>query len=195
MTTVKMATGIEAEMARFEEEVLGNEHRSRRPGPGLPDMPPPPFMQRPFDMMPGPGDMMMGPGPMHGLGPMMMGPGGMAPDRMMTKPKVYSAPPQITKAPQVIKRKAGDVEIGVSASKVFATEAPSSSSAPDSVCEGLCVCFAFLIISLLIFRRLEPPSLIPIWYRSHQKFLLHRPPLTHHPHLAKLLPHQVMTQV
>lgn len=123
-----MATGIEAEMARFEEEVLGNEQRSRRLGPGIPDLPPPPFMHRPFDMMHGPGDMMMGPGPMHGLGPMMMGPGGMVPDHMMTKPKVYSAAPQITKAPQVVKRKAGDIEIGVSSSKILATEAPSSSS-------------------------------------------------------------------
>lgn len=130
-----MATGIEAEMARFEEEVLGNEQRSRRHGPGVSDLPPPPFMQRPFDMMPGPSDMMMGPGPMHGFGPgpMMMGPGGMVPDRMMAKPKVYSAPPQITKAPHVVKRKAGDVDIGVSSSKVKVSEAPSSWNASDSV--------------------------------------------------------------
>ena len=134
-----MTSGIEAEMARFEEEVLGSDQRSRRgpPGPGIPDLPPPPFMQSlghhgNFDnmpMMPGPGpmpghnDMMRGPGPMPGLGPgpMMMMPGGMA------KPKVYSAPPQITKAPQVEKRKVDDQEVNVP-TKILAKESAVSSS-------------------------------------------------------------------
>lgn len=90
------STGIEAEMARFEEEVLGNDG----PEGNVPDLPPPPFMQsmEPPPMLPrfnrndnyndepyynnGPDRRFddrtnNGPGPMQGRGRMMPGPGPM----------------------------------------------------------------------------------------------------------------------